>query len=457
MRWFVEVSRLASSETIDKYCVEAHQWQAALQEARKLRGESGPLSKFSIELLDNGYRALDPTLKLRYVVNRAPVDEPLSGGSNGRPPSPSDAPHTELMAAPPTVAATSANKPAMVVPADQVPPPQRESAAKRESARPELVVRPTVRSLVVAQPPDFQLVRKREEEATAQTPITYREYAYAVVPGTDARAAEALLWARFWEVSGLLEGKPAGKFVQLAVFDHVFEKKPARPPIATLAWKDWRGDPVVQFPRPSKAPPTQAPAPAPEPVAAGASRGAPAPRRRKSGVDLISELFEIMHELHFFADVVSGIEFVVSAIEHALPCEAIMVHVFDINTNSFVLIRAHGPKARDVLLTRTPDRDELFDEVMRRVEPLALEDASSDARFQGGRWAALGVVPRAAMCAAVKQGGRYLGLIELANPSGGEPFYASEVNALDYICEQLAELLSSRPIVLDPDVVLPRA
>ena len=81
MRWFVEVSRVGENGVADEYCVEAKQWQAALQEARKLRGDTGALSKFSIELLDRGYRAVDPSLKLRYLINEAPPDAPLTGSS----------------------------------------------------------------------------------------------------------------------------------------------------------------------------------------------------------------------------------------------------------------------------------------------------------------------------------------------------------------------------------------
>src|SRR5215203_3192392 len=85
MRWFVEVSRVGENSSDEKYCVEAKQWQAALQEARKLRGDSGPLSKFSIELLDDGYRAVDPKQKLRFVVAKAPLDAELSTESAVRP------------------------------------------------------------------------------------------------------------------------------------------------------------------------------------------------------------------------------------------------------------------------------------------------------------------------------------------------------------------------------------
>src|SRR5689334_25146158 len=99
MRWFVEVSRVGDSTLAERYCVEAKQWQAALQEARKLRGDSGPLSKFSIELLDDGYRAVDPKLKLRFVVAKAPHDAELSTESA--------APHLNGASVPPVAAASA--------------------------------------------------------------------------------------------------------------------------------------------------------------------------------------------------------------------------------------------------------------------------------------------------------------------------------------------------------------
>ena len=44
-----------------------------------------------------------------------------------------------------------------------------------------------------------------------------------------------------------------------------------------------------------------------------------------------------------------------------------------------------------------------------------------------------------------------------ANPAGGEAFHDGEVNAVDYICEQFADFVASRPIVIDDDAVIPRA
>ena len=133
-----------------------------------------------------------------------------------------------------------------------------------------------------------------------------------------------------------------------------------------------------------------------------------------------------------------------------------LIHVFDINTGHFVVVRAKGPNASGVILQRMSDQDPLVRSVMRSTHALSVKDAAHDARFTGPRWQALGVAPRAALCGGVQLSGRYLGLIEVVNPHGDAPFHQSELNALDYICGQFADFLSKKPIVLSADVVLSR-
>ena len=412
-----------------------------------------------------------------------------------------------------------------------------------------------------SQPPaagstSYKLVLERAEDASPEVPLFYREQAYAVGAGTARGQAEQLLWERFADVASSLRQRPAGKVVKLAVFDHVFNQAPLRPPLVALTWKDWCGDPLVQIGvrTASMAPPealmasiaagassngastltnadgaslngathsladrrvngaphasateggvssdvrqngadgaspsvASVPAGAATPTPGGqmgdatteppSSEAVPSARsadlvalgfpkltesraavRRRIGEDLIGELFETMHELHYVVDVVSGAEFVIEALEATLPCEAALVHVFDINTQTFVVLRAWGPKAKDVLLFRTPDSDALIDLAMHRSSALRVDDAAGDPRFASGRWQALGVEVKTAVCGAVRQGGRYLGAIELVNPLGGTPFHDTEVNALDYICEQFAEFVADRPIVVDAELVLASA
>ncbi len=629
MRWFVEVSRVGESGVAEEYCVDAKQWQAALQEARKLRGDSGALSQFSIELLDHGYRAVDPTLKLRYLVTKAPDDAKLTGApsSNAKLAETSSG---KLRAAERTTSfATSVAPAASAGPASLVPRPGSHSAPRpsgsvpprASNAAPRLVVVPddlvppappvpgapvaataSVALSAVEALPSFEVVRERSEEPRVDSPITYRELAFAVAPGATRSQVEALLHDRYHATRATIEDRPAGKFVQLAVFDHVFKRKPERPPLATFAWKDWRGEPILAFPgfggasmppmsqvpppmsgapssngahsapppgmapslsmlptpsglasasaapapvlnepspalseplpfslaptpmvtfeapavKPQPVPPPEPAIVAPAPVVAepiapvigtSASRCAPppavaqrplrrrplrrppapsafelnfdatpfnatpasqpkservsrprlaAPGRRRAGEDLIGELFEFMHELHFQRDVATGADFVLSVLNEVLPCDGVLIHVFDINTGHFVVVRAKGPNASMVLLQRLPDQDPFVQSVMRSPRSVAIQDAANDARFNGPRWQAVGVLPKYALCGAVQLGGRYLGLIELVNPQGDTPFHTSELNALDYICEQFADFLSKKPLVLAADVVLAR-
>jgi GAF domain-containing protein len=748
MRWFVEVSRVGDPAPAERYCLEAKAWQAALQDARKLRGDAGPLSKFSIELLDQGYRAVDPIQKIRYLVNQAPADAPLLGASQAPPPAevplaptlaaqvaPHVAPvvtsavvaehvaqppaasaaaeHVEPAAAvkrPPTAtraadvqaAGAAETSPAPLVAAlEEAPLPLASKAAAEvagERAGPPRPVtsRPApaaegalgaVRKTVVkarleladtreretsaypaprplssapsadsalngssdvrqaasaASPPraevksasrapagassprvggpsvaaarpgtlPFREFRTRLQPPTADAPITYREAAYEVASGSSREQVEGLLRERLQATQEELSQNPPGQLVQLAVFDHAFEQRPLRPPLGTLAWKDWRGEPVLGFPAfgesmppvsaslpprhaisgdlespsaegsPGAAPSSEAlfaatpapaltyeearagmpaasalpeaapattpaapgvvapvvdtptafassdtpvqppagpqgaqgdvivdvaelaasphdaepPPPAAEPLLAqapalaalSAATAVPQPEkaselstvaaappvrppsvpdverasrpriaiaRRRAGEDLIGELFELMHELHFARDIGMGSDFLQGVLAEVLPSEVSFIQVFDINTRCFVVVRARGAGAERALMHRTPDKDPLTREIMR-ADGARARSAQDDPRYLQGRWSHVTVPVTQVLSGPVRQGGRYLGSIELANPLGGTPFHQTEINAFDYICKQFADFVASRPVVLDEDVVL---
>ncbi|MBL8744028.1 MAG: hypothetical protein JNK04_23135, partial [Myxococcales bacterium] len=78
MRWYVDISTIGPDKPTHRHCVEAEQWQKALQAVRAQRGDEAPFGNFSIELLDDGYRAIDPATRTRYVVQRAPDDADLT-------------------------------------------------------------------------------------------------------------------------------------------------------------------------------------------------------------------------------------------------------------------------------------------------------------------------------------------------------------------------------------------
>lgn len=613
MRWLVEVSSLGKTDT-QSLCVEAESWQRALQAARTQRGEEGPMSGFSIELLEEGYRAVDPVARVRFVVKRAADDAPLTGplAPADRRPSVGPAPAAKpasLAAQPaappapqaPSVPAQPAAAPAPPAPARASVPAQAvAAAASTNGAAP-------IGSTVPGLPPTT-LLASREQNPTDASPLTYREYAFAVPAGTNDEVAAEVLRAQLHLVEATLGDGKAGKLVNLAVFDVEFKGKPPRPPLATLTWKDWKGDPVLAFPQrgptsqpprpPSKVPPSMAaaagpaspvvippaaptpnvasvavppapaappPAPAapppapiaPAPVAAPApaaqtaapaaappspapvaappaaaapafpapapaaerpvpaapntvpllsavvspsvgaqpvaapqpqitpavvedgSRGAPSQpprsqsgrasrppstpnategmirtpsgrfvRGRVSGDELISSLFESMHDLHFLRDALDGGQFCLALATEVLPSRAALIHFFDIERREWVIACTRGKDTPRLLNLRTPEGDEALRDAARHRRAVVVTDA---ARFGGAqRYQTIGG-SRSVIVAPIMQAGRALGALEIINPLDGMPFNDDEGNAMTYIAEQYAEYLGSRGIVLDRD------
>ncbi|MGH7297853.1 MAG: hypothetical protein ACRELB_23135, partial [Polyangiaceae bacterium] len=251
MRWLVEVASLGKSDK-ESLFVEAESWQKALQAARAQRGESAPMSGFSIELLDEGCRAVDPMARLRYEVRRAPEDGP---GAKSVPPRPSSHPPAAAaspgskrsvpVAAARTVMMGSGPAAVEAVPAAPHAPPVHAPVAAAPVAAAQ--VAPAGADVAVNVP--SQVIFKREQDATDALPMTYREYVYLVPPGTTEAAAETLLLTQLEMVRTSVDRVPSAKLVNLGVFDVSFQGRPPVPPLATLAWKDWRGPPVLSFPR----------------------------------------------------------------------------------------------------------------------------------------------------------------------------------------------------------------
>jgi hypothetical protein len=544
MRWFVEISSLGQSAQPSRtLCVEAPQWQPALQKARALRGDGGPLSNFSIELLESGYRAIDPTARVRYQVQRAPDDAALTDGGEPTAGTPAEIASPE----PPAAAAPDpASLPPMRPMAETVPfiseglalvhppsppasvprgrdgeggasahvdadaerraPPDAEAdgdggastqvEADGEGRFPNQIENDEAPKRARAHTISFSSEGSAARHAavaaqalhaaspsadpTERSPLTYRELVYAVAPGTSEQLVEALLLARFEEARRSLDDVRPGKLINVAVFDHVFQGRPARRPVATLAWKDWRSQgPEIRFPlrdgEVASAPPSSSmPSPLAQlrsdraavsvaPSSAASPRPASSPPRRKrasippksgarlSGDDLIAELFEACSDLHFLRDALEGADFVLALTLEKIPSTVGLVSLFDINRREFVVVRQRGGKS--ALLARLPERAPLVQAAMRSQRAVVVPDASRDERALDDRWKAIGGELSSVICAPVELAGRYLGLIEVANPLDGGRFSEGDGNALTYIGQQFAEFVGARGVIVDPDIV----
>lgn len=168
MRWYVEISALGVKPgTTTTLCVEAPQWQPALQKARALRGDEGPLGNFSIELLEDGFRAIDPVSRIRYLVKRAPDDAALTTTAPGDGPAPSSQAEAPATKASPVAAAP------VETPDPEIPPPPKARAMAQTIAYTSegaAMVAESVRSAALA-PPTEPIAAEAPLEPVAATPV----------------------------------------------------------------------------------------------------------------------------------------------------------------------------------------------------------------------------------------------------------------------------------------------
>lgn len=548
MRWFVEISSIgAPADSPVKMCVEAAQWQPALQKVRSLRGEEGPLGHFSIEVLDEGYRAVDPMTRQRYFVRQAPDDAPLVTDVRPAAPAPKPAP---LMEEPPKMRAPMQTSPfgstgAAVAEPPPAPPsrplPPKKATVQGMPAVTGVPVRkgtvpgmaavnvalpaqPAAKQQIKAPPPAppapsalvaHKVHSSREENASSSSPLTYREFVYVVSEGTSEDAAKALLLECLDNVTKGL-GTAQNKFVQMAVFDQAYQGRPQRKPIATLAWKDWRGEPVVVFPgrpdEPAKqeaAPAKETPAPAPvskstpPPARAAAVPATPAPPRAsvpapalaktpapaapvapkpasattpppasvaksgsssslkasvppprvKTADEIMAELSNAITDLGFLSNTLEGADFIVGLVKEKFPSEAILLWFHDPDKRELVLVRQIGGSV-DQHLTRISDKTGLAYAALRSQRAVVIPDASRDPRANEARWKAMGIEPKSIVVAPVMHSGKPYGLLEILNPKGGGRYGTVENNGLTYLGQQLAEFISTNGPVLDSDRIM---
>jgi GAF domain-containing protein len=348
--------------------------------------------------------------------------------------------------------------------------------------------------LELAEPEPPRLLYESALDPSNDSPILYCERAY-VVDGlqSDEELAQHLL-AVLGSIQESWRDRDSSQFVQLAAFDHEFEAEPQFPPLATLSWKDWQGRTelwvrgVRRSGPPSRVEGLEEPSPQlrsdtaelgslredePTPLVApvlserarsgdsgtswqSPSRSGeylipsveaeeepeappPSSQRVLAGEELIGALFERMNELSYLADLPAGAAYVLETLEEFIPCSGIAIHALDAAACEFVLVRALGPRAAELVGQRQPDLESLPGAAAREQRALRVDGA------QSGLWPALGLDIAHGLCAPVQQRGHVFGAIELGRTASEGEFNDSQVKALEFIGEQFAEFLSERP------------
>jgi hypothetical protein len=190
------------------------------------------------------------------------------------------------------------------------------------------------------------------------------------------------------------------------------------------------------------------PAPAQAPPAPVGTRRSSKPTVRLRGDELIADLFEAMHDLHFLRDSVEGADFCLALALEKIPSRVGIVHLYDIDHREFVVTRVRGPNQDGALLRRYPEGDPILAAAMRRQRAIVWSDASAANTME--RYLMFGGA-RSLVVAPVMLAGRFLGAIELLDALDGSPFTDEEGHALSYIGEQFAEFVAERGVTVDPE------
>jgi hypothetical protein len=231
--------------------------------------------------------------------------------------------------------------------------------------------------------------------------------------------------------------------------------RPSPPPVPSSTRAPTRPPPPPAPPPPAAPPPSSRVVAAP-PWSPPTTSPPPEPaaKRRLSGEELITDLFLSMHPLDFCKDALEGATFTLKLAMEKLASAVGLVHLYDIDRREFVVVRAAGPGAAALRGLRTGDAEPLVTEIMRTRGALVIRDAASDPRASGQRWEALRGAfdpPRvvaSVACARLALGGRFLGMVELANLAGTGAFVEGDEHALAYIAERFTEFVADHGVLL---------
>jgi hypothetical protein len=181
---------------------------------------------------------------------------------------------------------------------------------------------------------------------------------------------------------------------------------------------------------------------------------APSSQRVPAGDELMDALFERMHELSGVLTIAAATDYVLAMLVDHIPCDGVVIVGLDAARDELVVMRASGPRGRDLIGRRVgldvPPRGE----ALRAGETLQL--GPSELARSPGVWRLQGMTPAHALVTAVQRQGRLIGAIELCRSAERGPFSPGQGDALELVCQQLAELIGDRPLDLARASLLPK-
>ncbi len=126
----------------------------------------------------------------------------------------------------------------------------------------------------------------------------------------------------------------------------------------------------------------------------------------------------------------SALEYVVETASELLDSEAASLFLVDEEREELVFVVALGSKAEEVSQFRIPIGRGIAGYVAVSGQPIAISEAASDPRFEREIAEAVDYVPNTILCVPLIMNDSVIGVLELMDKAGGEPFTPSDMEIL---------------------------
>ncbi|MET0389835.1 MAG: GAF domain-containing protein [Polyangiales bacterium] len=387
----MSVTPLSSTTPLQELEVEAANWMGALRAARREMGEDGglPTGASCAVAPDGTVTILDSESRRRFLLT-------------------------------PNTASARLSSPA---PANS-PTGNGQMNKSLEKKRGETLGYGSITSpRDAAERLDLELLFTRDEEPVSDNPLTYRERAYLIPKGMGVSDAEARLRFTLADLQRQLVKVQRGKLVNLAAFDHRWVEQPERPPLVVLEWRDWRGEPVVDYP--------------------AAEQRRPSGRVNAEPDDRLASVFEALHELPHLQTPHEALALIVNVLETTVPAAAISGCLYDINTDELRFVATTGPGADALRGTALRRSQGLFGRAARaETSALVIQDMGEAPDYDPGTDGRPGLDAENLLLRPVVHDGRLLGMLQFINRTSGA-FSAPDVHLVNYAADRLGEFLHS--------------
>jgi GAF domain len=450
-KWRLCLTPLNSTTPLRELEVDAANWMGALRAGRVELGEDGtvPAGASCAVAPDGTVTVLDAAARRKFLLT------PLTHSAPA--PAPEVAPATVAAAPQPTAPAPAANSgkrkfqtvaytPGMPLPGAEAPAAAEPAPTKKKKfetvafspdqakammqGKDPIAVGTPVPAQV--QPPakrELELLLQREDQPTKENPLTYRERAYVIPDGMRVSDAEAALRAVLAEFQVQLQSAARGKLVTLAAFDHRWTDTPERPPLVTLQWRDWRGDPVVDYPAAIRAPSL----PPVDPTEID---------------DRMATVFEALTDLAHKRTAIEGLELAFGALQQVVPCAAASGCLYDINTDQLRFVVLTGPGARERQGHAIARNLGLMGQAARIEQSIVVPDLRAQPMYSPATDGRPGLDAANMLLRSAMHDGQLLGVLQLIDRQG-MPFTAGDVHVVNYVADRLGEFLlamRARPV-----------